>query len=60
MKPEQAHALGGQSVTGPSYRVYGKYRNFEDFPDATRPPRHDGWQDVRGGFRLNRYRATIR
>jgi iron complex outermembrane recepter protein len=46
---------GGAIGDGTFFRIYGKYRNFEDFPDASGHDAHDGWQDFRGGFRLDRY-----
>jgi iron complex outermembrane receptor protein len=46
---------GGAIDSNTFFRVYGKYRNFEDFPNAAGDDQHDGWQDFRGGFRIDRY-----
>ncbi len=47
--------FGGALDSNTFFRVYGKYRNFEDFPNAAGHDQHDGWQDFRGGFRIDRY-----
>jgi iron complex outermembrane recepter protein len=36
------------------YRVYGKYRTTDDFDFANGDNAHDGWDSVRGGFRIDR------
>jgi iron complex outermembrane receptor protein len=41
------------------YRVYGKYRNQANFSLADGDDAHDGWDALRGGFRIDRY-ATER
>jgi iron complex outermembrane recepter protein len=47
--------LGGQIDDSTFFRVYGKFRNFDDFVTAADQDAHDGWQDYRGGFRVDRY-----
>jgi iron complex outermembrane receptor protein len=47
--------FGGQIDDKTFFRVYGKFRNFDDFFTAADNEAHDGWQDYRGGFRIDRY-----
>jgi len=37
------------------YRVYGKYRNASNFSLADGDDAHDGWEALRGGFRIDRF-----
>jgi iron complex outermembrane recepter protein len=45
---------GGQIDDNTFFRVYGKYRHFENFED-TADLDHDGWQDLRSGFRVDHF-----
>jgi iron complex outermembrane receptor protein len=45
--------FGGQLGKSAYYRVYGKYYDWEPSIDATGKPAHDGWDAVRGGFRVD-------
>ncbi len=46
---------GGQIDDRTYYRVYGKYRNVDDAVFADGERAQDGWQAMRGGFRIDRY-----
>src|SRR5438105_643570 len=46
---------GGQIDDRTYYRVYGKYRNVDDAVFADGDRSQDGWQALRGGFRIDRY-----
>ncbi|HEY7120877.1 MAG TPA: TonB-dependent receptor, partial [Tepidisphaeraceae bacterium] len=54
---EQTGAIryGGAIDDRTWYRVYGKYRNVDDFDFADGDDAHDGWEALRGGFRIDRY-----
>ena len=52
--------FGGKIDDDTYFRVYGKYRNFDNFNVANGGDAHDGWQDVRSGFRVDRFVAPIR
>jgi iron complex outermembrane receptor protein len=47
---------GGRIDDDTHYRVYTKYRTTDDFHDPASPggQAFDGWDDVRGGFRIDR------
>jgi iron complex outermembrane receptor protein len=45
---------GGKLDDRTFYRVYTKYRTAEDFP-LDSGDGHDGWDSLRGGFRIDRY-----
>ena len=45
---------GGKLDDNTYYRVYAKYRNADDF-DLPDGDGHDGWDALRGGFRVDRY-----
>lgn len=47
--------FGGKIDDQTYFRVYGKYRRFDDFELANADDAHDGWQDLRSGFRVDRY-----
>jgi iron complex outermembrane receptor protein len=44
---------GGKLGNAAYYRVYSKYFEWEPSIDATGKPAHDGWDAVRGGFRID-------
>jgi iron complex outermembrane receptor protein len=46
---------GGRIDDRTYYRVYTKYRNFDDQAFANGDRAHDGWESLRGGFRIDRY-----
>jgi len=46
---------GGKIDDQTFYRIYTKYRTNENFPDASGQAGHDGWDALRGGFRIDRY-----
>jgi iron complex outermembrane receptor protein len=54
---EQVGAVryGGKLDQDTYYRVYGKYRTVGDFAQANGDDAHDGWDALRGGFRIDRY-----
>jgi iron complex outermembrane receptor protein len=45
---------GGKIDDVTFYRVYGKYRTTSDFEFANGDDAHDGWDSLRGGFRIDR------
>jgi iron complex outermembrane receptor protein len=45
---------GGKLDDNTYYRAYAKYRNSDDF-DLADGQDHDGWDALRGGFRIDRY-----
>lgn len=47
--------FGGKIDDDTYFRVYGKYRRFEDFDSPSAAVAHDGWEDVRSGFRVDRF-----
>jgi iron complex outermembrane receptor protein len=47
--------FGGKIDDTTYFRVYSKYRRTDDFEMANGNDAHDGWQDVRGGFRFDKY-----
>lgn len=49
---------GGKIDDDTYYRVYTKYRGVNDFPQADGPRDFDGWQALRGGFRIDRYASS--
>lgn len=44
---------GGKLGNSASYRVYSKYFDWQPSIDATGKPANDGWDAVRGGFRID-------
>jgi iron complex outermembrane receptor protein len=46
---------GGKIDDRTYYRVYGKYRNVDDAALAGGERAQDGWEAMRGGFRIDRY-----
>lgn len=46
---------GGQIDDQTFYRVFGKFRNTDNFVTSSNDEADDGWQEVRGGFRIDRY-----
>lgn len=54
---EQVGAVryGGKIDDQTYYRVYGKYRDVDDQAFADGSTAHDGWEALRGGFRIDRY-----
>ena len=54
---EQVGAVryGGQIDDRTYYRVYTKWRNVDDAVFADGERAHDGWEALRGGFRIDRY-----
>lgn len=50
--------FGGKIDDDTYFRVYGKYRNFDNFNTADGGTAHDGWQDERSGFRIDRFVGT--
>jgi len=44
---------GGRLGNSAFYRIYTKYFDWEPSIDATGKPAHDGWDAVRGGFRID-------
>jgi iron complex outermembrane receptor protein len=56
---DAAVRYGGRIDDRTFYRVYGKWRDTDNFALADGDDAHDGWESLRGGFRLDRY-ATDR
>lgn len=53
---QQGAVRFGGKIDGDTYfRVYGKYRNYDDFVAANGRDAHDGWDDLRSGFRVDRF-----
>jgi iron complex outermembrane receptor protein len=50
--------FGGKIDDNTYFRVYSKYRRFDDFPLSNGHDENDGWQDIRGGFRIDRYATS--
>ncbi|HXE54608.1 MAG TPA: TonB-dependent receptor [Tepidisphaeraceae bacterium] len=50
--------LGGQIDDQTYFRVYTKYRNFDDFLTASGQGANDQWQSIQGGFRIDRYSGS--
>ena len=46
---------GGKLNDQTYYRVYGKYRTTDNQELADGSEAHDGWDQLRGGFRIDRY-----
>ena len=46
---------GGKIDDRTFYRVYAKWRDVDNFDTATGDDAHDGWDSLRGGFRVDRY-----
>jgi iron complex outermembrane receptor protein len=46
---------GGKVDDQTYYRVYGKYRNADDFKAAGGFDSNDAWEAAQGGFRIDRY-----
>lgn len=46
---------GGKIGENTHYRVYTKYLNWDDFVSVTGRKADDGWDMIRGGFRLDAY-----
>ena len=44
---------GGRLGNSAFYRIYTKYFDWEPSIEATGKPAHDGWDAVRGGFRID-------
>jgi iron complex outermembrane recepter protein len=44
---------GGKVGNNAYYRIYSKYFNWQPSIDATGKTSHDGWDAVRGGFRMD-------
>ena len=51
---QAAVRYGGRIDDDTYFRVYGKYRNYDNFGFSNDKDSHDGWQDVRSGFRVDR------
>jgi iron complex outermembrane receptor protein len=47
--------FGGKIDDDTFFRVYGKYRNYDDFVAGNGRDAHDGWDDLRSGFRVDRF-----
>ena len=47
--------FGGKIDQDTYFRVYGKWRDFDDFETASGHDAHDDWHDYRGGFKIDRY-----
>jgi iron complex outermembrane receptor protein len=52
---ESAARYGGKIDDNTYYRVYGKWRDGDNFSLANGDDAHDGWDSLRGGFRIDRY-----
>jgi iron complex outermembrane receptor protein len=52
---QAAVRFGGKIDDDTYFRVYGKYRNFDDFNAIDGGDAHDGWHDIRSGFRMDRF-----
>lgn len=53
---QQGSVRYGGKIDGDTYfRVYGKYRHDDNFVAANGGDAHDGWQDLRSGFRVDRF-----
>jgi iron complex outermembrane recepter protein len=52
---QAAVRFGGKIDDDTYFRVYGKYRRFDDFNAINGGDAHDGWQDIRSGFRMDRF-----
>jgi iron complex outermembrane recepter protein len=52
---QAAVRVGGKIDDDTYFRVYGKYRRFDDFNAIDGGDAHDGWQDIRSGFRMDRF-----
>ena len=50
-----AFRYGGQIDEQTYYRVFAKYRDHYDFVTADGADAHDGWDQFRGGFRIDRH-----
>jgi iron complex outermembrane receptor protein len=46
---------GGRFDDRTFYRAYVKYRDTDDSVTLTNERAHDGWESLRGGFRIDRY-----
>jgi iron complex outermembrane receptor protein len=46
---------GGKIDDKTFYRIYGKWRDVDNFQLANGDDSHDGWDSLRGGFRIDRY-----
>jgi iron complex outermembrane receptor protein len=49
---------GGQLSSDTYFRVYTKYRRYDDYETANGDDANDNWQDVRGGFRIDKYASA--
>jgi len=49
---------GGKISEATFYRVYGNYQLNDDFRQANGQSANDGWDLVKGGFRLDHYTST--
>jgi iron complex outermembrane receptor protein len=52
---EGAARYGGMIGDNTYYRVYGKWRDGDNFELPNGDKDHDGWDSLRGGFRIDRY-----
>jgi iron complex outermembrane receptor protein len=52
---DSAVRYGGKIDDKTFYRVYGKWRDVDNFDVASGDEAHDGWDSLRGGFRIDRY-----
>src|SRR6476661_7739592 len=52
---ESAVRYGGKIGDNTYYRVYGKWRDGDNFELPNGDKDHDGWDSLRGGFRIDRY-----
>jgi iron complex outermembrane receptor protein len=50
-----AARYGGRLGEDTYYRAWGKWRTLEDFKTAAGDDANDGWEALRGGFRIDRY-----
>jgi iron complex outermembrane receptor protein len=46
---------GGKIDDKTFYRIYGKWRDVDNLELANGDDAHDGWDSLRGGFRIDRY-----
>jgi iron complex outermembrane receptor protein len=52
---DSAARYGGKIDDKTFYRVYGKWRDVDNMELAGGDDSHDGWDSLRGGFRIDRY-----
>ena len=52
-RTEESVRYGGKIGDSTFYRIYTKYFDWEPSIDATGKPANDGWDAVRGGFRVD-------